>query len=85
MEQERFKAVIDFACEDIVIVQDALGVKKALKRVAYNAIKETELQDCHALKSYLQDYLSTLEEGAEKKAVKEAFDTIFGQFSFGKL
>lgn len=85
MEQERLKAVIDFACEDIVIVQDALSVKKALGRVAYNAVKETERVDCRVLKGYQEKYLSTLKEGVEKKAVKEAFDTIFGEFSFGKL
>lgn len=85
MEQERLKAVIDFACEDIVIVQDVSSVKKALGRVACNAVKETERVDCHFLKGYQKKYLSTLEEGVEKKAVKEAFDIIFGEFSFGKI
>lgn len=85
MEQERLKAVIDFACEDVVIVQDVSSVKKALERVACNAVKETERVDCHVLKGYQEKYLSTFEEGVEKKAVKEAFDTIFGEFSFGKI
>lgn len=87
MEEKTFKAVIDIACDNVVIVQteqEALSIKNALVRVATSAIKETEMQDCEDLEDFQDKYLQTLEDGAEKEAVKKAFETVLADFSEDK-
>ena len=84
MNQEATIAITDMAIENVLIVQtaqEALNIKKALRRVASYTIKEVEDLDRQALNFCQQRYLATLDEGAEKQAIEKAFAAVSADFA----
>jgi hypothetical protein len=83
MNTETISVIAEAACGTVLIArseQEQLNIKKAMIRVASNAIKEVEELDKQAIEFYQQRYLSSLEEGAEKQAVERAFEAVLADF-----
>lgn len=83
MNTETINAITVRASEQVFIVktdQEIYEIKKAMRKVAAVAIRDTEGLNYHALNFHQQKYLTTLEEGAEKEAVEKAFETVLADF-----
>lgn len=83
MNKEAFSAIMERATENVFVVptqQEVFEIKRAMRNVAVVAIKDTEYLDKQALEFLQNNYLSTLEEGAEKEAVEKAFAAVLADF-----
>ena len=83
MNQETINAIASRAIEDVFIVKtdkEVYEIKRAMRNVAARAIRDTKWLDRQAVEYVQNKYLSTLDEGAEKEAVKKAFETVLADF-----
>lgn len=83
MNTETINAIALRASEQVFIVkteQEIYEIKKAMRKVAAVAIRDTEELNYQGLNFHQQKYLTTLKEGAEKQAVEKAFETVLADF-----